>query len=349
MTIKAAKRLVECCIQAPSADNHQPFKYRYRDGFLNCVYDEARVQGRTFAPRDPATLLSAGAAYENLLQGAEALSIALQPISILNPSGSYFEVKICESPSFQSVDLSSHPIFLRHTNRNAFGHCNDLDARLSKVSTNSRAEQPLNVISNKDKIKILSKLIEGASKIRFETQEVHEWLGQSIRYGGADEQMSDGLDVDTLGLPPGGALFMKFVSDWKRMAWLNRFGMSALMAKIDAQPVSKASTLVAITGEDSEVGTMSAGRRLTSIWADLNQLGLAVQPYYVLSDLEQRLKTDRVTERHFETASQICSTTRDILELDRARLYMILRVGKAKKRAVRSRRFPIDHIFSSER
>ncbi len=348
MTIDTAKQLVACCIQAPTADNHQPLKYRYQDGSLLCFYDEARVAGRTFSKTDPATLLAVGAAYENLLQAAKALSISVEPVSVLSNDGSFFSVKIIENSPYREADLSSHPIFLRHTNRNPFVKNSDIRAELDQLSFEGFDHPKPKVITQEEKIRDISKAIEKASRIRFETQEVHEWLGQSIRYGRTAQEKLDGLDINTLCLPPGGALFMKFISDWKRMDFLNKLGMSSMMAKIDAQPVAQASALIAITGENSEKGAMSAGGALTNVWGELNSRQLAVQPYYVLSDLEQRINTGGVPQKHIESARDICASTKKILGIREERLYMIFRVGRAKKDAVRSLRLPVDQVFHSK-
>ncbi len=52
----------------------------------------------------------------------------------------------------------------------------------------------------------------------------------------------DGLDMNSLGLPPGGRALMNFISDWPRMRALNRIGAYKLLAR-------------------SEVGLLSAPRR----------------------------------------------------------------------------------------
>lgn len=346
MTIETAKKLVTCCIQAPTADNHQPLKYRYADGFIHCSYDDDRVRGRTFSKDDPATLLAVGAAYENLLQAAQALGVSIGSNQAPDTSDEFFSVKIENSDTPKDIDLSSHPIFLRHTNRNAFSPANNLADVLKQLAFETYREVKPIAITDKADIDNIATLVQQASLIRFETQEVHEWLGKSIRYGKNKEDKLDGLDINSLGLPPGGGLFMKLVQDWSRMQFLNRLGMSSIMAKIDAQPVARAQALIAITGEDSTQGAIKAGGVLTKVWSEINRLGLAVQPYYVLSDLEQRLKTDGVPPQHRESARNICDRAKSVLEIEaNQRLYMIFRIGKAKKEAVRSLRLPIESVF----
>lgn len=349
MTIETVKKLIECCIQAPSADNHQPLKYRYADRIIHCSYDDERVAGRTFSKEDPATLLAVGAAYENLLQAAQALGVNINANRAPDTSDEFFDVKIDDNDAPKDFDLASHPIFLRHTNRNPFTPADNLTEVLKQLNFEDYPDAKPVAITDNEKISDVAALVQQASLIRFETQEVHEWLGKSIRYGKNREDKLDGLDINSLGLPPGGGLFMKLVLDWNRMQFLNRIGMSSIMAKIDAQPVAQAQALVAITGEDSRQGAIRAGGVLTKVWGEINSLGLAVQPYYVLSDLEQRLKTNGVPPKHRESAKNICDSTKSILDIgSNQRLYMIFRIGKAKKEAVRSLRLPIESVFEDD-
>lgn len=59
------------------------------------------------------------------------------------------------------------------------------------------------LVTGRDKLRELAAVVQGASEIRFQTREVHEWLGQSLRYGPGEEGLREGLHVRTLAVPPG--------------------------------------------------------------------------------------------------------------------------------------------------
>lgn len=136
----------------------------------------------------------------------------------------------------------------------------------------------------------MASLVKDASQIRFQTQEIHEWLGRSLRFGKQAMQTRDGLDVATLDLPPGGSLFMRFISDWRRMKAMNFLGTHKFMSWVDSMPVKSAPAIIAIIGQAGFRETLSAGQLMQSIWIDLNEQGIAVHPYYVVPDQMNRLK-----------------------------------------------------------
>lgn len=61
-SIQTVKFLVTAGLQAPTADNSQPWHFSWDGSCLALSYDADRVSGLTFPSNDPATLLSVGGA-----------------------------------------------------------------------------------------------------------------------------------------------------------------------------------------------------------------------------------------------------------------------------------------------
>jgi len=352
MPIHAVKLLVNAAIQAPSADNSQPWHYTWNGDFLTFSYDTDRVYGLTFSPDDPATLLSLGGAIENVIQVADHYGIQIEFEKIIESkikTGASFRLRPDTDNIANLADEHTDlPLFHRHTNRLSYKNKALSSSLIAWINTDCELNARATVTTNSEKIKGIADLVRNASEIRFQTKEVHEWLGKSLRFSPTEVEYGDGLDVATLGLPRGGTLLLKFISDWRRMVFLNRFKAYKLLSMIDSLPVGKASALVIITSPEGPEQVIDAGRLLTRIWTRLNMEGVAVHPYYVIPDQLQRLKQNRIPDKLVSQARYLERAAGHIFGLDEklTELRMVLRIGYPKKKPIRSKRLPLEAVFT---
>jgi len=335
---------------APSADNSQPCCLSWEPPILTLRYDTERVGSYTFPYDSQAILLAAGAALENILRCCDDAGVGAEVTLFPEGEGSnvYAEISL---QGFEAVTNSVLPDFVaaRHTNRHPYKK-EAVPKRLADQveSFGSEIGVDVKVVSSKADIALIAKQVQVASEIRFQTQEVHEWLEKSLRFTAQEVERGDGLDVETLALPPGGGAFLRLVSCWARMKKLNRIGAYKLLAAIDSAPVRNAPALLAISASDSMVGGLDAGRVMCRAWSYLNAEGLACHPYYVISDQLERLKQDRVPEVLTGQAKDMRKNCQPLFDLKGGQtLMMLLRVGYPKKQALRSRRLSLEKVFKN--
>jgi hypothetical protein len=352
ISIDTIKRLVQGGMKAPSADNSQPWRFEWDGNSLSVIYDVNRVQGQTFSANSPATLLSLGATIENIIELSSYYGVEADlfcPIESL--STTYSGAKIC----FQSVNNlestmspTAHPTSKRHTNRFAYHKTALPQPAIDHTAILTENSARLVIIDQKPAIHEIALLIKIASEIRFQTQEVHEWLGKCLRFTKEHVKKADGLDVCTLDLPPGGSAFLKFISNWKRMKLLNRIGAYKLLAKIDSAPIKAAPAIVAIIAPTTPQGAIDAGRLLCRSWTYLNTQGIAVHPYYVVADQLARLKDKTVPEELIEQVQDLNQQCTQVLPFKEGEtLHMFLRAGYPKrKNPTRSLRLPEETVFT---
>jgi len=338
--------LIRCGHAAPSADNSQPWHFFWDGSKVLLDYDTQRALGTTFGPHDPATLLTMGGVLENMLQGASEnrwpVSVTLFPRS-----------KNVRYAAIEPLDVAAEPartessLFQRHTNRFPYRK-EGIESRIMReLHDLGEGGAHLKIFEEKEQINDLSRLVESASQIRFQTREVHEWLGKSLRFSPEEIRKSDGLDIHTLALPPGGGLFLKFIRDWKRMQLLNWFGAYRLLARIDSQPVARAPAVIAVIAGKEKMDALNAGRLLVRTWNYLNRLGVAVHPYFVIPDQLFRLAEDRVPHFLKEQALELDDESRTFFQLKPEEvLYMLMRIGTPTRTASRSLRLPLDKVFT---
>jgi len=336
--------------QAPSADNSQPWKIVWMKNTISIQYDTERVSDLTFPADSPATLLGMGAAIENLYQAAASINIQIvtlptHPFGLSNPI--YFKAEIIDANSTVKFSDTVLPLFTRHTNRFSYFLKSIPQSNIKVLKNLTLPSISIDIMEQRPQINKIAQLVYSASCIRFRTRETNEWLAKSLRFGKQTIDSGDGLDIDTLDVPPGGTLFLHLIGHWKILKWLNRIGVYRFMSWIDSRPIKKAPALIAITGPMGFEHYLNAGRVIERVWIYLNEQGIAVHPYYVVSDQINRLHENKVPEELRQPAQRVSAGSKQVFDLqDNETLYMLLRVGYPKKKAKRSKRLPLEDLFA---
>jgi len=340
--------LIQAVRLAPSADNSQPWRVEFSGNTLKVFYATERVRDKTFSPENPATLLSMGAALENIQQAAEMIGVKIKiniPRTLDSMIPCYFEIVIENGDQNLNIaNIEAHPLHQRYTNRFPF-LTKPLPIALRQVLKNLTLNDARTVVfDTQPEIKDISELVRKASEIRFRTRETNEWLSKSLKFSG---NKLEGLDVKTLDLPPGGAYFLRLIGNWQVMKVLNLLGTYKSMSFIDSYPLRKAPAIIAIISPLDFQNVMDAGRLMEQIWVKLNENGLAVHPYYVVSDQLNRRITGNVPADLEKPSKSVFESAKNLIQLkENESLQMLFRVGYPKKKVVRSKRLQINEICS---
>lgn len=331
--------LIEAAGSAPSADNSQPWCFDWDGSTLT-----ARVRRRGGFPADyHATTLALGAAAENLAWAMQSLGLDMSSWYLGPPQADGIFAQGPVKGQTNAIEPSSTPLWkLRHTNRLPYRSEIDPDIahRLAACRVNKVG---IRVIAGSG-IRQAADWVRQASEVRFQTREVNEWFAASLRYGNSPEEMTDGLHVNTLALPPGGAGLLKLMSDWRRMQWLNRMRAYKLFAAIEAANFQKTPLVVAIIGPSDKAAAFDAGRCLQQVWLRVTEMGLSAHPYYVVTDLLNRLELGSVPTQCMTQALALQDRLRTELGRDDT-LHCLLRVGKPVGKIQVSGRLPLNHIM----
>ncbi|MDP3537298.1 MAG: hypothetical protein Q8S26_01195 [Azonexus sp.] len=335
------EQFVDLAVTAPSADNSQPWTFSIHDDQVICKYRHSGTIDDPFGGNGHGTLIAAGALHENIDRLLKCCGL---PSSRINRQAEWEISFNTPSSPIPECDLVS-AIQNRHTNRHRFAPPSA--SSLDKLPKSHSGASRVVLLTHSSAIKTTAKAVRQCSEARFNSRNLHEWLFSSLRWTPEGVAIGDGLDLNTIDLPPGGKSFMRFISPWSRMEFLNHFGIYKLLAIADSAPISQSSCLMAIVGGKTPDEIWEAGRHLQRLWLELNQRGLAVHPYYVITDLTNRLDTGRI-DAHWAPRVQTAKTQISrVLELGSdEQLHMLLRVGQATKQAVRSRRKPVKQFFA---
>ncbi|TFW30697.1 hypothetical protein [Massilia horti] len=332
--------------QAPSADNCQPWTLHWTGRALEVAYASRHPDTNVFDADSHATLLAVGGVAENLSMALAANGVDGAWRWSGGASQPYGELAV-SAPLPDTFVAPSGPA-RRHTNRLPYQSTALPADVLAHAGAAREGGNRTVVLTEPDARECLVQLVRQCAQARFCNQDLHRWLFGSLRHTPQEVAQGDGLDMNTLGLPPGGRAMLALMSSWKRMEALNRIGAYKLLAHTETQLLSAAPALVCVVGPEERYGTLDAGRLLTRVWTELNLAGVAVQPYYVVTDQVNRLFAGTLPAG-FDPWIWIAQ--RDLARLlglaEGEMLHMILRVGFPAREPVRSRRLPLAQLFTS--
>ena len=326
-------QFVERAVTAPSADNSQPWEFAVDQDKIVCRYQHTGNTQDPFGANGHGTIIAAGALHQNI---DDLLSCYELPASNVTYQPEW-KISFLAPPTQVSSNDSISALLNRHTNRHPF-------ASISPLATEGLPPSPfgksrLTRLHKKSDINTISEAVRLCSEARFNSQDLHEWLFSSLRWTPETVNQGDGLDLKTIALPPGGRQFMSFIAPWTRMRFLNRFGMYKALAIADSQPVKQASCMLAIVGGKAVDEIWEAGQHLQQIWIELNRRGLAVHPYYAVTDLSNRLESGRLNTHWTKQVANVQKQMVELLRLEKnEQLHMLLRVGLPTIQPVRSKR-----------
>ncbi len=333
---------IQLAVTAPSADNSQPWQFIESPEGVSCCYKDRAIKQDPFGPLGHGTLMSAGALLENinlLCAGRDEkpqVCIDTSHWSIAIPTAAWQT-----DPEPAIADL----LRARHTNRHPFSA---LPATPIEEAAHSLSARTITLTSPAP-IKQLTKALTDCSIARFNSQELHEWLFSSLRWTPSEVDSGTGLDIETLPLPPGGRQFMQWIAPWERMKLLNRFGIYRILAAADSALFRQAPGVIAFVGGQAPADIFECGQLMQRTWLTLNAQGIAVHPYYALTDLGNRLRQKRLDDRWVSKVKGAQAMAAEVLQLRQdEQVHMLFRIGSPQKTPIRSRRLPVD-LFMAQR
>jgi hypothetical protein len=329
---------------APSADNCQPWELRWTGQALEIAYAQRHGDTNVFDADSHATLLGVGGVAENLQAALAANGVPGAWEWAAGGAQPYGRFAVAAVPgSFTAPQGPAR----RHTNRLPFRRTALEPGTLARVDGAREGANRVALLLEPAHKKRLVRLVRMCSEARFCNRDLHRWLFGSLRHTPEAVAAGDGLDMDSLGLPPGGRGLLGLMSDWGRMAALNRIGAYKLLALSEVGLIGAAPALLCVAGAADRRGAIDAGRLLTRVWTELNLQGIAVQPYYVVTDQLNRLHAGTLAAGFDAKIAAAEDELHSLLGLAPGEmLHMILRIGYPKAEPVRSRRLPLAQVFT---
>jgi hypothetical protein len=277
----ARKEIIRAGIAAPSADNSQPWLFRWRGDTLDVAIDPSRSGGVSDA-RYVLSDLAAGACIENLLVRAQSLGFDCTPR--LFPGEDALSVaELAFEPSAGRDEPLAAAIPERHTDRR-FPWRGPLGADIRRKLAAHARQRGIRLqwcdagVSRRRALGILHR----AEALRFASPRLHAELFSSVRFDvGWHHTASEGLSPAALAVEA--PVRPVFLALRRRgvMGFANRLGGAALMGYRSAALPARLSPGLCLlsTPGSARVDVIALGRALERVWLCAALDNLSVQPF----------------------------------------------------------------------
>lgn len=344
--------LISAGIQAPSADNSQPWRFRTTPGEIHVFYDASRL-GMFFDYALSATYMSLGAVCENMVLQAGKLGLdaeVRQSVDQPMDAGHVFTLRLSKRQVV--YDPLADAIPARATNRFLYRRKPDVaESVLADIAHALTPGQGRRVVWAHDPVarKQLGRAVFQSDLVRFTHPLIHRGFHDTLRFGHDVEISNDGLAAETLGIERPMLPLLRMLRPWGLARLLNAVGLQYFMAWRGGLLPMWASSRIGAIIASPQVDYFDMGRALERVWLAATRAGLAFQPLGALPLLLFRWQdqTDAgLSEQHKARLRQADAGWRAATDAAASdQLVMIFRVGYALNDAPRSRRRPVDQFL----
>lgn len=345
-------KLIEAGIQAPSADNMQPWKFKIITNGLE-IWDNETNKEHFFDHNRIATNYSFGAVIENIISYSKYLKLK-STIIFTKDNSNKIAVILFEKRSSHFEKGINKEIFDRCTNRNLYQFKKEISTtivdNLKAIIQNINAFQLHDYNDKKLKQEITS-IVTAVDSIRFNHQKIQQDFYNVLRFGKTASKLKDGLAEKTLGLesiliPP-----LKILKSWPLTKFLNYFGFYFLMAlRSTWLPMKSSSNIMAIT-HSGPVNYFEFGRIMQKFWLTATKEGLSVQPLGVMPLLLSRIDLSNGNGLNQKQIQLLTILKNRFLQItphfnnDTDQIVMLFRIGYSKKIPHKSFRKPVESFL----
>lgn len=280
--------LVTAANLAPSGGNSQPWKWHYKDRILHLFYD--KISSEAFLDyNDTSSLISLGAAIENLLLTAEQEGLSVHwtystsdfPTHIAAFSFEKAEIRKSERSNTLAAQISN-----RHTNRKKSIRTVMTPEEIGYLSgvVNDIPGTTIEWLFDEDKQRVIGEIIAETDLMRFFTPDAHyDFVHKEMRWSPAEvETRKDGIGVHTLDLGMNDLIGLRLLKDTKAIDFLKKINGGTVFKKVSLTQMTTASGvgLVTMPGT-SDKDYLEGGRAVERLWLAAASLGYQMHPLSV--------------------------------------------------------------------
>ncbi len=342
--------LIEAAILAPSGDNSQPWRFRWRDGGLDVALDAAHADN-FFEVDRVGVLASAGAVVANV--ELEAASRGYRAEVAWRPKGEEGPVaRLAFEPAEPAPSPLAAAIPDRCVNRRPFDRRPLADEWLAaRVEDAATSDTTLSWLTEETALAKVCHVIRLADWVRYTHRLAHESLMAELRFTRAEaEATRDGMAIPVLEAGPFAGPFLKAVRPWPRMALLNRLhAFRGLTLPTTRLAASAPAIGLLWSPEEGPTTFLKGGRAMERVWLAATAESIRFQPMTVATLFIRRLLRhgpDAFDGRQRRWLKEAWELLRELFPMDEASAMVLLfRVGHGPPARARSLRRPVESFL----
>lgn len=349
------KFILQSALQAPSADNTQPWEVSVDDMAVSLFH----IPNRDVMQYDTglrASLLSHGAFIEHFCIAAAYLEYEVT-VQTFNPtpSNDWLVARFEIHKSLASVDSTEKALYAqienRCTNRKPYSvkKLSQTDKEILKSVNKKLGWGSIRILDNPQKELVAA--AASAGQIMFQNEYVHSGLFEHIRWTRAElESTRDGFSIESFELPPPAKLIFSLARSKKRLNFLNKFlKLSQKIPSGMAQSFSKSGGYIAITSNSrTPLDYIQAGRIMDRLWLAGTALDLSFHPIGALLFFKDAIDAGTTTvyseEEKLIVEKSYSTLQRSFSLEDTERILFLFRVGYAEKPTNKTLRYQLTEI-----
>lgn len=350
-------QIISAAIKAPTAGNYQPWIWRYNNGQIDLYFDKSRSS--TFLDLNYwSSYIGFGAAIENIIIQAGKLGYLVQVNDNFNISdpdliASLYLMEDKNNEASKVENGLSEFIENRGTNRNIEKRVEIEGEKLNHLSNVVKQflGANLNLVTDLEQIRVLSKIIGAADRITITSKDGHEQFMEELRWTDKENELKkDGLDIDTFDLTPTERAGIRMAKSWSVVKHLNGWGGGKVFEKLSRKGVENSSAIGFLTMDKSEsVDYFNGGRAMQRLWLECDRMGISVQPHVPSLFLFARLIKENgkgLSKENKEELNKLRNEFKEVFKIDDSLGEIFLfRLFLGKRSFKKSIRRPVDEVL----
>ncbi|MGH9919444.1 MAG: Rv1355c family protein [Nitrososphaerales archaeon] len=338
--------------RAPSGGNVQPWRFSLNENSFQVFLDPSKSV--TMDVHYRGSYVAIGASLFNARAAAAGASL-LGPVDLFPESGMNGPVAVLRFGSDTDDALSTllGAVFTRSANRQK-GTREPIGPQalgeLARAATDEGSQ--FHIFTDRSDIEVAADLLAESDRLRFLTPDTHREMFQEIRWPGL-HSLESGIDVRSLELEPKDLAALEVAKRPDVMELLGQWEAGTALGEHTRKSVRSSSALAVVTVRGSKPGDfVRCGQAIMRVWLTAELAGLAVHPtspLFIYAHTEEdfhALVGDQFRARLRALANVFCE---QIGLGEDEHIGLVLRLSKAPKPSVRSRRIPLDELVTRER
>jgi len=338
--VNIIKNIIDISVYAPSGDNAQPWRFEIREGVV-FVYNIPERDNSIYNFNMSASYISLGALIENIKVASTHYGYKCE-VDLDENETSNLVAKCYLS---QSGDVQEDYLFKfikkRATNRKPY-RATTLSSPFLLEIKNYRKFFPDNfrvnfvLTDNKDLVKTIAEASSANEQIVLENKDLHDFLFSHITWTEKEDEEKKGFFLKTLEMKGPQQLVFKILKSWKILRFLNKLGISKIVAKENSKIYSKSKAMLAITIDSlDKISFLETGMLMQRLWLLATKNNIYAQPLTGIVFLRNRLEIEGESKTFNPNHEKIIKNSYNVLEksfdVKNKRISMILRLGYADK------------------
>jgi len=284
---------------APSGANVQPWSWYYKNGQIDLYHDKERAKS-FLNINDWSSYIGLGAAVENVRLKSWELGYNIQCQSHLGNTDSDLVTSIlisrCEDdPECGTEGLVQLVDYIgrRCTNRRVKGGKKIEEDKINSLIKMGESVKgcELSVITDQEKINLLSHVIGSADRLLLTNRAGHHHFVKEIRWDEEENELRrDGIDISTVDATPAEIAGLRMAKKWSVIKNVVKWGGGGAFEKISRKAIANSSAIGMITmNNDTDNDFFQGGIAMQRIWLEATRLGISIQPHHAAINLFTRL------------------------------------------------------------